>query len=122
AMGSVARSRNAPGDGITVALIYTRVSKDEQAREGLSLGTQLGECRRYAARMGWVLDGEYQDVLSGSRDDRPRYQALLGDVRRLRAAGQRLVVVVAALDRFGRRLMERVRAWDELSALGVPVR
>src|SRR5918997_483028 len=87
---------------LTTALIYTRVSSDDQAREGISLDAQLAECRRYAAALSWIIGNEYQDVLSGSRDDRPRYQALLADVRRLRAEGRRVAVVVAALDRFGR--------------------
>ena len=64
--------------GITIALIYTRVSKDDQAREGVSLDAQLKDCRRYAARQGWVLGGEYQDVLSGKRDDRPAAPARRG--------------------------------------------
>src|SRR5215211_549457 len=105
---------------LTTALLYTRVSSDEQ-RDGVSLDAQLAECRRYAAERGWVLGGEYQDVLSGTRDDRPRYQTLLADVRRLRAEGQAVVVVVMRLDRFGRRLLERVRCREELKALGVPV-
>src|SRR5918997_5521905 len=95
--------------GVTTALIYTRVSSDEQAREGLSLDAQLTACRRYAAERGWVLGDEYQDVLRGTRDDRPRYQALLAEVRRLRGDGRLAVVTVARLDRFGRRVLERVR-------------
>ncbi|HEY7061706.1 MAG TPA: recombinase family protein [Chloroflexota bacterium] len=106
---------------LITALLYVRVSSDEQAREGLSIPTQLAECRRYAAGRGWVLGAEYVDVLSGTRDDRPQYQRLLADVRALRAQGVAVVIVVAALDRFGRRLLERVRSRDELKALGVPV-
>ncbi len=115
-MGSVPRSDS----GITTALIYTRVSSDEQAHEGLSLDTQLAVCRRYAAERGWVLGNEYQDVLTGTRDDRPDYQALLADVRRLRADGSGAAVVVLRLDRLGRRVLERVRSREELKALGVP--
>ena len=111
---------NGRTNGITTALIYTRVSSDEQAREGLSLPTQLADTRRYAAQMGCAIGSEYQDVLSGKRDDRPQYQQLLSEVRQLRAEGQQVVVVVAALDRLGRRLLERVRAREELKALGVP--
>src|SRR5437764_14257633 len=84
----------------TTALIYTRVSTDEQASEGHSLDAQLAEARRYAARQQWIIGTEFQDVLSGKRDDRPQYQALLAEVRRLRAEGQPVAVVVAALDRF----------------------
>ena len=38
------------GSGVTIALIYTRVSSDEQAREGVSLDAQLAACREYVAR------------------------------------------------------------------------
>ena len=106
---------------IIIALIYTRVSSDEQAREGVSLDAQLAECRRYAARHGWLLGPEFQDVLSGRRDDRPAYQALLAEARRLRAEGRPVAVVVLRLDRLGRRILERVRCREELTALGVPV-
>jgi len=107
--------------GVTTALIYTRVSSDEQAREGLSLDAQLADCRRHAAQHGWIIGDEYQDVLSGTRDDRPQYQALLSHVRRRREQGAPVVVVVAKLDRFGRKLLERVRCREELKDLGVPV-
>src|SRR5215216_880386 len=106
---------------LPTALIYTRVSSEEQAREGVSLDAQLTECRRYAAQHGWMLGSEFQDVLSGKRDDRPAYQALLAEVRRLRAGGQPTAVVVFRLDRLGRRILERVRCREELKVLGVPV-
>src|SRR3954454_1416584 len=103
-------TRKPAASTITTALVYTRVSSDEQAREGVSLDVQLREGRQYVARQpGWVIGGEYQDVMSGSRDDRPRYQALLAQGRRLRAEGQAVVVVVMRLDRFGRKVLERVQ-------------
>jgi DNA invertase Pin-like site-specific DNA recombinase len=120
-MNSVARAGKRDSSALVIALIYTRVSSDEQAREGVSLDAQLSECRRYAARNRWVLGEEYQDVMAGTRDDRPRYQDLLVDVRRLRGERASVVVVVAALDRFGRKLLERVRCREELKQLGVPV-
>jgi site-specific DNA recombinase len=101
------------------ALLYLRVSSEDQAREGTSLDAQLAECRHYALRHEWVIEGEYTDVMSGTRDDRPHYQALLDRVRDLRAGRQPVVVVVAALDRFGRRMLERVRCREELKGLGV---
>ncbi len=107
--------------GITTALVYTRVSSDEQAREGLSLPAQLDGCRHYAARQGWTIGTEYSDVMSGRRDDRPHYQAMLTEARRLREDGRPAIVVVMRLDRLGRRLLERVNRWQELKALGVAV-
>jgi len=105
--------------GVVTALLYTRVSSDEQEKEGLSLAAQTGACRRYAAEHGWMIGAQYTDVLSGKRDDRPQYQALLTHVRQLRADGHAAVVVVAWLHRFGRRVLERVRCREELKALGV---
>ena len=40
-------------------------------------------------------------------------------MRRLRAEKRPVAVVVAALDRFGRHLLERVRCREELKSLGV---
>jgi site-specific DNA recombinase len=110
---------NKRASDLVTALIYTRVSTEEQARGGVSLDTQLKECRGYAAAYGWAIGAEYQDVLSGKRDDRPQYQALLADVRRRRTDGQSLVVVVWRLDRLGRRVLERIRCREELKWLGV---
>jgi site-specific DNA recombinase len=99
------------------ALIYTRVSSDRQT-DGASLDVQLGEARAYAARQQFVLGREFTDVMSGKRDDRPQYQAMLEEVRRLSSEGRRVAVVVWRLDRLGRRLLERVQRRSELRDLG----
>src|SRR3954470_8580469 len=88
------------------ALLYCRISSDHQ-RDGVSLDGQLRETRQYAARMGFVLGKEYIDIASGKRDDRPGYQELLYDIRRLTGEGKRIAVIVWRLDRLGRRLLER---------------
>jgi DNA invertase Pin-like site-specific DNA recombinase len=113
--------RPPPPDALTYAIGYARVSSQDQAREGISLDAQLAACRRYAAALGWILGAEFIDVLSGTRDDRPQYQAMLADVRQRRAQAQAVAVVVLRLDRLGRRLMERVRAYTELDGIGVPI-
>src|SRR5262245_51139462 len=93
---------------VALALVYLRVSGDEQAEEGVSLPAQLAECHRYIGRQQWRLDGEpYQDVLTGLKDARPAYQALLKRVRELRAAGHTLRIIVADFDRLGRNTLER---------------
>jgi DNA invertase Pin-like site-specific DNA recombinase len=119
AVASPTRRVAQPTPVMTIALLYTRVSSDEQAREGLSLDAQLAEIRRYAAHHGWAIGGEYTDIEKGTRDDRQDYQRLLAAARSLTAGGSHVVVVVAALDRFGRHLLERVRSREELKALGV---
>ena len=52
---------------------------------------------------------------SGGKDDREQYQAMLAAA----AAGELDVVYVWKLDRLGRSVSERLRAWDALMAAGV---
>lgn len=46
------------------AVIYCRVSTDEQAR-GYSLQTQLDECRKYAKQMKYVILETFKDDYTG---------------------------------------------------------
>src|SRR3954454_23542307 len=110
-----------PLDTDTTALIYSRVSSDEQEDEGVSLPAQVSECRRYVGRQEWVFGDELQDVETGRRDDRRDYQRLLMTVRGLALEGKSAAVVVASLDRLGRNVAERVRAYEELKRLGAPI-
>src|SRR5215204_6606771 len=83
-----------PMDDATTALIYTRVSSDDQEDEGVSLPAQVSECRRYVSRQEWVFGDELQDVQTGRRDDRPDYQRMLMSVRGLVLEGKPAAVVV----------------------------
>lgn len=114
--------RERVGNGLTTALLYRRVSSDEQANDGLSLPAQMKACQKYVAdHEGWHIGNEYEDILSGKRDDRPAYQELLAQTRQLTAQGKSVAVVVLRLDRFGRRLKERVNVWEEFKEMGVQV-
>jgi site-specific DNA recombinase len=104
---------------VTIDLTYTRVSTFEQSKEGLSLDMQARETVRLVDQRRSYLGGQFSDVLSGARSDRPGYQALLAEIRRLRHAGERVAVIVWRLDRFGRDLEERARSWKELAKLEV---
>lgn len=109
-------------EALTIALRYRRVSSEEQSTEGVSLAAQDSDNLHYIARQSsWVAGDAFQDVLSGRRDDRPDYQRMLLVVRGLALKGQRVVVVVASLDRLGRNVAERVRAYEELKALGASI-
>jgi site-specific DNA recombinase len=101
------------------ALLYRRVSTEDQAREGVSLEAQKSRTRRYAVAAGWVIAGEFEDVQSGADNSRPRYLALLERARVLRSEGQDVTVVVTWLDRFGRSVHERARCSEELRRLSV---
>ena len=71
--------------------------------------TQLLALREYAARRGFVPAGEYVDYASGTRDNRPQYQALLTIARKRQVD----VVLVWRYDRFARSTQALVQALPE---------
>jgi site-specific DNA recombinase len=82
------------------AIIYARVSTDEQAERGYSLPTQLEACRRYAQEHGFVVVEEITDDCSGAvpvaeRPGGARVYDLLRD-------GQAKAVVMYTIDRTSR--------------------
>lgn len=92
--------------------LYARVSTLDKGQDP---ETQLLALREYAARRGLVPVGEYIDYGSGTRDDRPQYQALLSAARKR----QLDVVLVWRYDRFARSTQALVRALNEFHSLGV---
>ena len=81
------------------AILYARVSTDEQARSGYSLAQQLEALREYAAREGYeVLEEIVDPGQSGASLERPG----MDRVRDLVAAGGISVVLAQDRDRFAR--------------------
>ena len=87
------------GHGPKTAVLYTRVSTDEQARSGYSLAQQLEALREYAAREGYEILEEVADPgQSGASLERPG----MDRVRDLVAADGVSVVLAQDRDRFAR--------------------
>jgi site-specific DNA recombinase len=87
------------GHGAKSAILYSRVSTDEQARTGYSLAQQLEALREYATREGYEVVEEVQDAgQSGAMLARPG----LDRVRDLVQAGGVSVVLAQDRDRFAR--------------------
>src|SRR5215210_4885688 len=81
------------------AILYARVSTDEQARTGYSLAQQLEALREYAAREGYEILEEVKDAgYSGASLERPG----MDRVRELVAGGGVSVVLAQDLDRISR--------------------
>jgi site-specific DNA recombinase len=81
------------------AILYARVSTEEQARSGYSLAQQLEALREYAAREGYEVLEEVQDPgQSGASLERPG----MDRIRDLVAAGGVSVVLAQDRDRFVR--------------------
>jgi site-specific DNA recombinase len=90
---------SANGHGARRAILYARVSTDEQVRTGYSLAQQLEALREYAAREGYEVIEEVVDPgQSGASLERPG----MDRVRDLVAAGGVSVVLAQDRDRFAR--------------------
>jgi site-specific DNA recombinase len=99
--GSASAYRGAPTNGLGPrrAILYARVSTDEQARSGYSLAQQMEALREYAAREGYEVLEEVRDPgQSGASLERPG----MDRVRDLVAAGGVSVVLAQDRDRFAR--------------------
>lgn len=76
---------------------YFRVSTQAQGRSGLGLEAQREAVARHVASVGGRIAGEFTEVESGKRDDRPQLAAALAACR-----AQGAVLLVAKLDRLAR--------------------
>ncbi len=87
------------GHGLKRAILYARVSTDEQARSGYSLAQQIEALRAYATHEGYEVLEEVSDPgQSGASLERPG----MDRVRDLVAAGGVSVVLAQDRDRFAR--------------------
>ena len=84
--------------------IYNRVSTRDQAEHGHNLVGDVQRCEeRIEREPGWVLADTYVDAgLQGDDPNRPEYLRLLGDA----GAGRLDLILIPALDRFGRDAIE----------------
>jgi len=63
------------------AAIYTRVSTEDQAKEGFSLDAQLDKLRSYCKARGWDIFKEYvDDGYSGRYVTRPAYKQMIEEM------------------------------------------
>ena len=78
---------------------YFRVSTDRQGKSGLGLEAQREAVMNYLDGGRWTLIGEFTEVESGKRNDRPELVKALAACKR-----QKAKLVIAKLDRLGRNL------------------
>jgi DNA invertase Pin-like site-specific DNA recombinase len=84
------------------AIIYTRVSTDEQAEKGYSLAEQESRLRKYCLDNWYTVAGHYTDDHSAKTFNRPAFQRMLDDVRSKRIRADALIVT--KYDRFSRNI------------------
>jgi site-specific DNA recombinase len=96
--------------------LYTRVSTEDQVREGTSLEVQREFLVEFAKRQGWDVFGIYTDEgISGYTTDRPAFKRMMADARKKKFDS----IIVYKMDRFSRKLKDALNIVDELEAIGV---
>lgn len=100
------------------AALYIRVSSDEQARHGLSLGEQRADLVNYAKEHGYIVMGIYADEGVTARkalSRRKELQRLLADVEQ----GLIDIIIIKCLDRWFRNIADFYKVKEKLDAHGV---
>lgn len=86
-----------------IAGIYCRVSTEDQAREGFSLGEQEDKLKDYCKLKDYDIYKIYRDPgISAKNDKRPAYQEMMSDMR----DGKINVIVAFKLDRLTRSVYD----------------
>jgi len=80
-------------------VVYRRVSTDKQGRSGLGLEAQQALVSAYVERTKASIVGEFTEVETGKRDDRPELAKAIACAKRHKAS-----LVIAKLDRLARRV------------------
>ena len=80
-------------------IAYYRVSTDRQGKSGLGLEAQRKAVEDYLNGGNWELAGEYTEVESGKKKDRPELEKALTSCKKNKAT-----LVIAKLDRLGRNV------------------
>ena len=103
--------------GTKKAVIYARVSDEEQVKKGHGLKSQEAVCREFARYRGYEVVNVFHENLSGKFADRPVMKELLAYLRRHKRSGG-LVVIIDDLSRFARGHRAHWALRDQLKEAG----
>ena len=102
------------------AIIYTRVSTEEQANHGFSLQKQELECKNFAKREGYnILKIFKEEGASAKSTNRPQLQNLI----KYCIENKKNVdcIIVWKFDRFTRKLEDQIELFGRLKKYGITV-
>ncbi len=112
------------------AAIYVRVSTEEQASEGYSIGAQKEMLQDYCIVEGWEVAGVYEDDgYSGRSVKRPAYQRMMSEMDswdvllvikmdRIHRNSRNFMNMMEALTKHGKMFVSQSEALDTTNALG----
>ncbi|MDD5012115.1 MAG: recombinase family protein [Candidatus Nanoarchaeia archaeon] len=96
--------------------IYSRVSTEEQAKEGLSVDAQIDKCESFCKARGWEVFKVYKDAgFSAGSLDRPALELLLRDAQEKKFD----IILVYKIDRFSRKLKDLITILEDLKSKGI---
>ncbi|HDR7711243.1 TPA: recombinase family protein [Bacillus cereus] len=97
-------------------VIYTRVSTDLQAEEGISLEMQKERLQQYAFSQGWKVVDTYTDEgFSAKNTDRPAFQKMLQEMK----LNKFDIILVYRLDRFTRSVADLHKILEDMDKYNV---
>jgi site-specific DNA recombinase len=106
--------KDIPVRNVLRVALYVRVSSQEQADEGYSIGEQTDRLKKYAEAMGWEIYKIYVDPgYSGGNMDRPGLNAMIKDVE----SGVIDTVVVYKLDRLSRSQFDTLYLIEKVTSI-----
>lgn len=112
------------------AAIYVRVSTEEQAAEGYSIGAQKEMLQDYCIVEGWEVAGVYEDDgYSGRSVKRPAYQRMMSEMDswdvllvikmdRIHRNSRNFMNMMEVLSKHGKMFVSQSEALDTTNALG----
>lgn len=96
--------------------IYSRVSTEEQAKEGISIKAQIDRCKAFCESRGWKVYRIYQDAgFSAGTTKRPSFQDLLKDAKEKKYD----TLLVYKIDRFSRNVKDLILILEDLKEQGI---
>ncbi len=99
------------------AILYVRVSTDEQAEKGNSLAHQEDMLRKYCAINNIEIVGFYKEDFSAKTFERPEFNKILAFLRKNKGAAELLLFL--KWDRFSRNAPEAYSMISQLYKLGI---
>ncbi|HEY0087946.1 MAG TPA: recombinase family protein, partial [Candidatus Lokiarchaeia archaeon] len=112
------------------AAIYTRVSTEDQAKEGFSLGAQLEKLRSYCKARDYEIGGEYiDDGYSGRYVKRPAYTRMMEEMEkwdtilvikmdRIHRNSKNFMLMMENLKKSGKEFVSMTESLDTSTAMG----
>ncbi len=112
------------------AAIYTRVSTEDQAKEGFSLDAQLDKLKSYCKARDWSIAEEYiDDGYSGRNVKRPAYSRMMDELEkwdtilvikmdRIHRNSKNFMLMMEQLKKEGKEFVSMTESLDTSTAMG----